>query len=341
MFFFLSLLLLLLLQSTTIIAYTTTPNGVKLAACFGSSKKIIIPSQTLSPSHEPPTMRVSRRGSKLVGQDNTITSTSEQLKTTAGRPGSKNFVDPCKVFIGNIPYTATDGELWDWLSKVIDRGRLVGKGTDAGAGENGSGVVVRDWRTGESKGYGFLTFTDPVYAASACELLKGKKFMKRILRFSQGRRKKAEPIVQIRMTRKEELADMDDEDLIAYKAAEEVNAMGVDGDGDDSDGDGDSDFVRVMSDEINENESPTLTKDEQFDLNFDAFFRSKKRRPLQEQVKALDAASANGGKDSSNDDDEEVFDGDEGDESLSPRFGGFGDLVDGDVVVGEDGLPIN
>ena len=84
----------------------------------------------------------------------------------AGRPGTSNCVDPTKIFVGNLPYDATERDLnaafatyWNVNGKDVDM-RIQ------------SMRIVRDWKTGVSKGYGFVQFYD-ADATSAMEGING------------------------------------------------------------------------------------------------------------------------------------------------------------------------
>jgi len=64
-----------------------------------------------------------------------------------------------KLFVGNLPYTATDAELKDMF---------------ATAGTVESAVVIMDKMTGRSKGFGFVEMSSEDEAAHAIESLNGK-----------------------------------------------------------------------------------------------------------------------------------------------------------------------
>ncbi|KAL3782563.1 hypothetical protein ACHAW5_004871 [Stephanodiscus triporus] len=95
-----------------------------------------------------------------------IEANNERLRS-AGRPGTKNFVDPTKVFVGNLPFDATESDVVRALAAYwnVDE--------DAVDERVQSVRIVRDWRSGESKGYGFLQFYDAMVATSAMEGVNG------------------------------------------------------------------------------------------------------------------------------------------------------------------------
>ncbi len=85
--------------------------------------------------------------------------------------------------MGNIPYDASESDLYDALASYWN---VDGDGVD---GRVQSVRIVRDWRTG---GYGFLQFYDAMAATSAMEGSTGSGGGPRIggrrIRFDQGRR---------------------------------------------------------------------------------------------------------------------------------------------------------
>lgn len=123
------------------------------------------------------TMKVSKGKSKH-GKSNSLHTKNQFRVRTAGKPGDKYFMDPNKVFIGNLPFKATKQDLEKFLIGILGNMHNVE-----------SVKVITDWKTGIGKGYGFVQFMDPMYATSAIELIKGKKLMGRVVRFDQGKKK--------------------------------------------------------------------------------------------------------------------------------------------------------
>eukprot|EP00549_Striatella_unipunctata_P009644 CAMPEP_0118685862 /NCGR_PEP_ID=MMETSP0800-20121206/7488_1 /TAXON_ID=210618 ORGANISM="Striatella unipunctata, Strain CCMP2910" /NCGR_SAMPLE_ID=MMETSP0800 /ASSEMBLY_ACC=CAM_ASM_000638 /LENGTH=248 /DNA_ID=CAMNT_0006582833 /DNA_START=188 /DNA_END=934 /DNA_ORIENTATION=- len=126
-------------------------------------------------------MKVSRkpRGKK---QDSEINIFHRERIENTGHPGTKRFVDPNKLYIGNLPFDATEDDMMAWIRKHL--------GTTA---DVYSVKVIRDWRwQRKSKGYGFIEFIDPIRATSAIMTLKNQHLKGRIVVLNQGR-KKPEP----------------------------------------------------------------------------------------------------------------------------------------------------
>lgn len=161
-------------------------------------------------------MKVSKGKSKTSRSKGcTIASRNQERMKVAGRRGTKRFVDPNKLFIGNLSYQVTESDLTSFLR---DNGI-----PDAHVN---SLKIIRDWRTGESKGYGFVQFTDPIFATSALELIRNKELQGRIVRFDQGKKKDADPIVIVKKTRQEDIVT--EEDAALADAIAEVEEFDVD-----------------------------------------------------------------------------------------------------------------
>ena len=164
---------------------------------------ILSPYTTQSTSQEQQlTMKVSG-GSKRTRSSKSsqlIELNNERLQT-AGRPGTKNFVDPNKVFIGNLPYTATEDDIskmfathWNIpINSVNERIESI--------------KIIRDWKTNQSKGYGFIQFYEPMVATSAMESInkgKGLKINGRRIRLDQGKRKPNEEEERLKSLKQKE-----------------------------------------------------------------------------------------------------------------------------------------
>ena len=161
-------------------------------------------------------MKVSKGKSKH-GKSNSLHTANQFRKRTAGKPGTKHFMDPNKVFIGNLPFKATNEDVEKFLIGIL--GNL----------HNVESVkVISDWKTGISKGYGFIQFMDPIYATSSIELIKGKKLMGRVVRFDQGKKKeddKNRVLFVKKRERKSAGDDTDTEDSVIDGALDEVEAL--------------------------------------------------------------------------------------------------------------------
>ncbi|GMH87802.1 hypothetical protein TrVE_jg2840 [Triparma verrucosa] len=146
-------------------------------------------------------MRVSRRGSKLRGQDFSVSKLNEERKSNAGKKGGAGYVDPNKLFVGNLAFSVTEDQLLSWFESK-------GYGTHVS-----SCKIIRDWKTGDSKGYAFASFTDPIFATSAMESLTNHELEGRIVRISQGQRKRTEAEVAFVTKDRRNAGDLTEEDL--------------------------------------------------------------------------------------------------------------------------------
>lgn len=122
-------------------------------------------------------MKVSRGKSKH-SKSNTLHSINQHRKRIAGKPGSKHFLDPNKVFVGNLSYDATADDLKAFLKEHL-----------GGLNSVESVKIIHEWKTNKSKGFGFVQFYDPMFATSAMESIKNKKLKGRVIRLDQGRKK--------------------------------------------------------------------------------------------------------------------------------------------------------
>mmetsp|Transcript_1246 Transcript_1246/g.1417 ORF Transcript_1246/g.1417 Transcript_1246/m.1417 type:complete len:309 (-) Transcript_1246:31-957(-) len=126
--------------------------------------------------------------------DSKLGSMYNQRIKTAGRKGTKRFVDPCKVFIGNLPFDIDEKQLGNFILDTMGQSRMVLH----------SFKVIYDWKTGKSKGYGFVEFTDPIYASVCMDVCNGKKFNGRPIKVDQGKKKDVEDQVFIKKNKKPE-----------------------------------------------------------------------------------------------------------------------------------------
>lgn len=79
-----------------------------------------------------------------------------------------------KLFVGGLPWKTTEKELRDVFSKF---------------GEVEDVKVIRDRRTGKSKGFGFVTFGTPESAAKAKEGLNNSTFGDRTIKVDWAKEK--------------------------------------------------------------------------------------------------------------------------------------------------------
>lgn len=175
----------------------------RTSCTFTQQTSILQPYTTQStPQQYQLTMKVSG-GSKRTRSSKSsqlIELNNERLQT-AGRPGTKNFVDPNKVFIGNLPFTSTEDDVsnifathWNIpIDSVNERIESI--------------KIISDWKTGQSKGYGFIQFYEPMVATSAMESInkgKGLKINGRRIRLDQGKRKPNEEEERLKRLKQKE-----------------------------------------------------------------------------------------------------------------------------------------
>jgi hypothetical protein len=144
----------------------------------------------------------------------------------AGRVGTKRFVDPCRVFVGNLNYTTTEAGLAEFASSAV--------GLPPGMCLRGVNVV-RDWRTQESKGYGFCVFSDPVQATVFIDKCRSGRGVLdgRALTVAQGARRRPEDqLYVVKRQKKDEQRQqaLDGEGRAIRDALAEADGDEVDGD---------------------------------------------------------------------------------------------------------------
>lgn len=147
---------------------------------------------------------------------------NERLKT-AGRRGTKKFVDPNKLFIGNLAFDATENDVAQlfaayWRIPVESVREKVE-----------SIKIIRDWKTGQSKGYGFLMFYNAMDATSVMMNMKGDKFKikGRPIRFDQGKKKGVDEDEREKKKEKKKrqklmMKDLDEEGRTIHSALEGI-----------------------------------------------------------------------------------------------------------------------
>ena len=80
-----------------------------------------------------------------------------------------------KLYIGNLPYQATETDLQDWFGNA-------GVAVD-------SIQIIRDRFSGESRGFGFVEIDDETAASHAVEACNGQDMMGRSLVVNEARPK--------------------------------------------------------------------------------------------------------------------------------------------------------
>lgn len=122
------------------------------------------------------------------GADSRISSRHQERLKTAGREGTKRYRNPNKVFLGNLSFNITSLELENWLSSQYSiPAALLLKQCK----------VIRDWRTGNSKGYGFAVFSEPIYATLCLEKCHGLTVQGRDIQVSPGYKKIPDPAIYL------------------------------------------------------------------------------------------------------------------------------------------------
>lgn len=160
------------------------------------------------------------RNNKPAKADGILIEKNRQRVQMAGRVGTKRFVDPCKVFLGNLPFDANEKDV-----KLFFKDNL-------GTTFNVKSVkIIRDWKTNKSKGYGFALFTDPIFATSAMEVLNGRPLKGRPMKLSQGKKQPKENELYIKKKKKQQAA-LDAEEQAIQQGLDEA----VEDDDDDDDG---------------------------------------------------------------------------------------------------------
>mmetsp|Transcript_17638 Transcript_17638/g.33168 ORF Transcript_17638/g.33168 Transcript_17638/m.33168 type:complete len:295 (-) Transcript_17638:71-955(-) len=150
------------------------------------------------------------RAPRKFGADSKIASLHAERVKTAGRVGTKRYVDPCKVFLGNLPFNITEKVLEQWLEERMGMpAPLLLQQVK----------VIRDWKTGKSKGYGFAIFTESIHATVCIEKCNGQQLDGRPLSVNQGKKKDTATI----MVKKKKKAPLDAEEAAIQAGMEEAS----------------------------------------------------------------------------------------------------------------------
>uniref|UniRef100_A0A7S1UZW7 RRM domain-containing protein n=1 Tax=Grammatophora oceanica TaxID=210454 RepID=A0A7S1UZW7_9STRA len=134
----------------------------------------------------------------------------------AGRPGTRRFVDPCKIFLGNVPFDADENDVKAFLKQYMGTVHHVTRVK-----------IIRDWKTEKSKGYAFALFTDPVFATCAVEYCNEQRFMGRKITVDQGK-KRLDPIIYVKQSNTEPATEEDAAILSGLEEAEGKEATEAD-----------------------------------------------------------------------------------------------------------------
>jgi RNA recognition motif-containing protein len=153
----------------------------------------------------------SYKGDSLIGE------LHEQRVKTAGRVGTKRYVNPCKVFVGNLPIHSnfTEADLKQWLCDQM--------GLPAHVLLNEC-KIVEDWKTGRSKGFGFAVFTEAIYATVCIDKCHLNELRGRRLTVKQGQKKQDTSVVYVEKKKR----PVQDEDEQAIRAGmQQANGLPV------------------------------------------------------------------------------------------------------------------
>jgi RNA recognition motif-containing protein len=167
--------------------------------------------------------------------DGKLLEVNRERISTAGKIGTKRYVDPCKVFIGNLPFSVTEDQLQDFVLQTMGQSSLVLHSTK----------IIREWKTGNSKGYGFCIFTDPIYATVCMDVVNGKELTGRLVSVSQGKKKPDEKYLvylEQKRQRKEARLQMSTEELAIESGLDQAESN------DEVDEDGVTTFRQDISD---------------------------------------------------------------------------------------------
>ena len=174
--------------------------------------------ETTSPKRGQMEMKVSR-GKSRNRKDTRLNILNAERKRNAGRRGTKRFVDPGKVFIGNLPFTADDDAVLKWLGEQL-----------GGTHNIASVKIVRNWKTDKSKGFGFIMFTDPIFATSAMETIRGRKFEGRVINLNQGQKKVDPNVLYVKKRKEKSNEEVDGEEMTIERALDEAESVTKDDD---------------------------------------------------------------------------------------------------------------
>lgn len=130
---------------------------------------------------------------RLTANNDMMTSHRHRLQT-AGKIGTKRYADPTMIFVGNLNFTVTDDQLKELVIPLVPSPWDVAKVQ-----------VVRDWKTGESKGFGFVRFTEAVFATLALQELDNKEYFGRRLKVKGANSSSESPLRKKQREEKERL----------------------------------------------------------------------------------------------------------------------------------------
>jgi RNA recognition motif-containing protein len=213
---------------------------------------------------------------KKYGADSKIASIHKERLHTAGRAGTKRFVDPCKVFIGNLPFSADEKTLQHFVLKTMGQSKIVLH----------SAKVISDWKTGKSKGYGFVQFIDPIYATVCMEVVNGKLLDGRPVSVSQGKKKEQEN--ELYLKKKKKKPETDEEAVISQaldeaESEEEIPVFG----GSEEDFELDAALFGIVGDDEDDDayDGVFLERPSKFEDDIDSDLNREQRRDAARRMK--------------------------------------------------------
>jgi hypothetical protein len=142
------------------------------------------------PSQQGTSNAVDKNGrSVTTGGDSAIGIAHAARVKNAGRVGTKRYVNPCKVFCGNLPKAYQKADLSAWICGHMGMPHHI---------LLNECKIVTDWKTGVSKGFGFAVFTEAVYATVCIDKCHGQQLNGRSVTVRQGVKKQADNVVYVK-----------------------------------------------------------------------------------------------------------------------------------------------
>lgn len=121
---------------------------------------------------------------KLTETNDMMTNHRHRIET-AGKIGTQRYADPTRIYIGNLNFTTTEAELRTVLEVHVPSPWDITKIQ-----------IVKDWKTGDSKGFAFVQFTEPVYATICLQELENLEFKGRRLKVKAANSNSESPLRQ-------------------------------------------------------------------------------------------------------------------------------------------------
>jgi RNA recognition motif-containing protein len=231
------------------------------------------------------------RKKQNFGSDSKLMSLHSQRIKTAGRKGTKRFVDPCKVFVGNLPYDVDGEQMAAFILNTMGQSRLILH----------SAKVIHDWKTGQSKGYGFVEFTDPIFATVCMDVCHNKLLNGRPVSVSQGKKKDQENALYVVKKKKAEteedsvienaleLAENNEEEYEAEELDVDEDGIAVFGDNDDADIELDAQLFGLTADDEEDDDDDIdgifLEQKSKYHLDMDPNLNREQRREAARRIK--------------------------------------------------------